>query len=108
MSTTTLPKYIVVVHEPVEIPDACIKAEAIKTGVDTSAYYAATPLEITNFETDIANCRNAEAATKTTPPTMTPADRDGFKRTMDGTIEKYRLIAQGLVNIPANQAVAEQ
>src|SRR4051812_27727266 len=108
MSATTPPKYIVVVHEPTEVPAACTKATSIKDAVDTSTYYAATAAEITAFEGDIKNCSDADAATKTTPPTVTPAARDAFKRTMDGTIEKYRLIAQTLVNLPANEAVAEQ
>ena len=75
MSTSV--KYEVVVHLSEPIADKIVEATAIKNSVNTSPFYGTPDPTITVFGNHITAASDAEAGTKTNPPTVTVNTRDG-------------------------------
>ncbi len=104
MSTT--PKFEVVVNMPDAVADKIVKAIAIKNGVTGNTYYGTPSPTVANFNTDIQAASDAEAGTKTIPPTITTNNRDAAVNKMEADIESYRLDCQKLVNATTSETTA--
>ncbi len=104
MSTT--PKFEVVVHMPDAVADKIVKAIAIKDSVDGNTFYSTPSPTVATFNTDIQAATDAEAGTKTIPPTVTPNNRDVAVNKMLADVESYRLDCQKLVNATTNETTA--
>jgi len=107
MSSTTTPKFEVVVHMPESVPEKLIKAESIKTSVTDNEYYGVPSPTVIVFGNDIDAATEAEAATKTTPPTVTANFRDGKVNKVMADVESYRLDCQKLVNLAPDEIMAK-
>src|ERR1035437_5756318 len=101
-------KFIVVVHEPRDVDGKITFAKSIELSLTGNTYYPLANPPLTVFDGHIKAAGDSEAATKTTPPTNTVKQRDGFILTMEGDTEMYRLACQGLVNAAPNEIVAHE
>jgi hypothetical protein len=101
-------KFTVVVHEPRDVKGKITFATSMRLSLTGNTYYPVANPPLTVFDGHIKSASDSEAATKTTPPTNTVTERDGFIITMDGDIETYRLACQGLVNAATSEILAHQ
>jgi len=101
------PKYEVVVQMPTSVPKKMIKAESIKTSLTDNEYYDTPNPTIIVFGNHIKAATDAQAATKTTPPTVTVNFRDGKVNKVLEDIESYRLDCQKLVNLAPDENTAK-
>jgi len=101
-------KFTVVGHEPRDVDGKITFARSICLSLGTNTFYPVASPTLIIFLGNINAAAESEAATKTTPPTNTVTQRDGFVFTMDGNIETCRLACQGLVNAAPNETVANE
>ncbi len=104
MSTT--PKYEVVVHMPDAVADKIVTSNGIKESVTDNSFYGTPSPTVLAFGIDIQAATDAEAGTKTNPPTVTVNNRDGKVNKMLDDIESYRLDCQKLVNVAPDETTA--
>ncbi len=105
---TTTPKFEVAVHMPDDVPNQVVKCTSIKNAISTNGYYPTPVPTAAIFKVNIENASDAEAATKTNPPTVTFAFRDEKVNTMLTNVESYRLACQALVNAAQTETLAQQ
>ncbi len=101
------PKFEVVVKMPEDVPNQIVKANTIKAGVGSSTFYPTPDPTTTVFGNHIKAATDAEAGTKSKPPTVTIANRDTAVNTMLLDVEAYRLACQGLVDEATDEANAQ-
>ncbi len=100
------PKYIVVLKLPRAVPKIIVTANVIKKAISSSIYYPTPNPSVSTFNTHIKNATDAQAGTKTKPPTVTPENRDKAVNTMLEDIKNYRVDCQKLVNAAPDHATA--
>ena len=106
MMAVTGPKFEVLVHVPESVSDKIVQANTIKTSVTGNTYYGVPNPAVLIFGNHIQAAADGEAGTKTTPPTVTTNNRDGFVNKMEADIESYRLDCQKLVNVAPDETTA--